>query len=103
MIKNWTDGTDWQDNFRDFYKYEVEEQEEIHRQLKEASGPLMLRNWMETRKFLIDYLRGSPSSPYFPADAIFVRDEYKEFSGNLSHIHLMLSMNLEDMTEDQKD
>ena len=65
MIKNWTDGIEWQDNFKDFYKYEVEEQNEVHRQLKEASGPLMLRNWMETRKFLIDYLKGSPSSPYF--------------------------------------
>ena len=44
MIKDWSDGIEWQDNFRDFYKYEVEEQDDIHRQLEKASGPLMLRN-----------------------------------------------------------
>ena len=58
---------------------------------------------METRKFLIDYLRGSPSSPYYSVDAIFMRDEYQEFSGNLPHIHLMLSMKLKYKTEDQKE
>ena len=65
----------------------------------QSAGPLLLRNWMETRSILIQYLRGSPSSPYFPMDSIFVRDEFQELNGNLPHIHLMCSLKYKEMND----
>ena len=78
------------------------EQRDVHKKLVEASGPILLRNWMETRKFLISFLRGSPSSPYFPDNSIFVRDEYQDWKGNLPHIYRMILLAFEKMNDEQK-
>ena len=69
-IKEWIDGDKWKTKWDGFEDLTPREQKEVHKQLMEAAGPLMLCNWMESRAFFYDYLRGSPSSPYFPADAI---------------------------------
>ena len=37
------------------------------------------------------------------ANCIFARDEYQPNTGNLSHIHLMIGINKEKMTQKQKD
>ena len=102
MIKQWIDGEEWKNNFDGYHDLPVWEQDDIHRQLMQSAGPLLLRNWMETRSILIQYLRGSPSSPYFPMDSIFVRDEFQELNGNLPHIHLMCSLKYEEMNDEQR-
>ena len=55
---------------------------------------------MENQIFLIEYLQGSDSSPYFPTDSILVRDEYKDTKGNLLHLHLVLSINFNKLNID---
>ena len=102
-IKNWIDGDEWKHCFMNFFNRPHWEQQEIHNQLIQAAGPLLLRNWLETRIFLIEYLRGSESSPYFPAECIFVRDEYQDHKGNLPHIHMMISVKLGDLNSEQKE
>ena len=54
------------------------------------------------KKLFISYLYSSPSSPYFPVNSIFVRDEYKSDSENLFHIHLMLEILMDFLNESQK-
>ena len=102
-IKNWIDGDEWKHCFKDFFDRPQWEQQEIHNQLIQAAGPLLLRNWLEARTFLVEYLRGSESSPYFPAECIFVRDEYQDHKGNLPHIHMMISIKLEELNSEQKE
>ena len=102
MIRQLIDGEEWKNNFDGYHDLPVWEQYDIHRQLMQLASPLLLRNWMETRSILIQYLRGSPSSPYFPMDSIFVRDEFQELNGNLPHIHLMCSLKYEEMNDEQR-
>ena len=58
--------------------------------------------WMEVRKIFILYFYTSSTSPYHPSEAIFSRDEYQSDTGNLPHIHLMISLDLESMSVEQK-
>ena len=64
--------------------------------------PLLLRNWMEVRKLFLEYLYDSPTCPYAPVNAMFARDEYQSDVGNLPHIHMMLSMDFEHLSDDQR-
>lgn len=66
---------------------------EIQRALQEASITLTVRNWMEIRKIMIQYLLHSPELPLgSKVSKIFVRDEYQGDAGNLSHLHLLAAL-----------
>ena len=103
MYSKTTFWEEWKNQFSNFHNRPEWEQHEIHNQLIQAAGPLLLRNWMETRIFLIEYLRGSESSPYFPVDSTFVRDEYQDTKGSLPYNHLMLSIDFDKITTEQKE
>ena len=79
------------------------DKEEVHIAVNQAIGSLLLRNWMETKKNIIDYICKCPTSPFYPMRSMFVRDEYQNIIGNLSHIHMMVEMDVESMSEKQKD
>ena len=102
-IKNWIYGDEWKKKFYDFHNRPIWEQREIHDQLIQAAGPLLLRNWVETIFFLIQYFKSIKSSPYFPTDSIFVRDEYQDTKGNLPHIHSILSIEFDKLSVEQKE
>lgn len=101
-IKNWIDSNKWHIHFKGYDYLNFSEQEEIKNSMSQAAAPLLLRNWMEVRKILIDYLYDSPLSPYAPVQAIFARDEYQGDAGNLPHIHMMLSMHMDSLSEERK-
>ena len=63
---------------------------------------LLLRNWIEVRKLFLEYLYDSPTCPYAPVNAMFARDEYQSDVGNLPHIHMMLSIEIDSLNEDQQ-
>ena len=69
--------------------------------MKQSAAVLILRNWMEVRKIFINFLCNSGSSPYTPSEAIFSRDEYQADVGNLPHMHLMISLDIDSMTSEQ--
>ena len=50
----------------------------------------------------IQCLRKSPSSPYKKLSAIFARKEYQVKQGNLSHAHMMIQLNWDEMSPDEK-
>ena len=54
-------------------------------------------------RFFIEYLCTSKDSPFYPVEAIFSRDEYQADVGNLPHIHMMISMKSDGMSESQKE
>ena len=100
-IKNWLDGCLWEEYFPNFHFLSLEEQAEVGNGLNQSASGLILRNWMEVRRIFILYLYTSPTSPYHPSDAIFSRDEYQADVGNLPHMHLMISLDIESMTSEQ--
>ena len=65
--------------------------------------PLLLRNWIEVRKLFVEYLYDSPTCPYTHVNAMFTRDKYQSDVGNLLHIHMMISINLEQLSDDQRE
>ena len=100
-IKNWIDDTEWQKYYPGFFNLTITEKNEVGDALTQAAAPLLLRNWMEVRVILLDYIYKSIYSPFHPCDTIFARDEYQDGVGNLPHIHALLGMNRAIMSPDQ--
>ena len=66
---------------------------EVQKALQQASMTLTVRNWMEIRKILIQYILLSPELPLgSKVNKIFVRDEYQGDAGNLSHLHMIVAL-----------
>lgn len=76
---------------------------EVQRSLQEASMNLTVRNWMEIRKILIQYILHSNELPLgSKVNRIFVRDEYQGDAGNLAHLHLIVSLAQKYSTDEGK-
>lgn len=101
-IKNWIDGREWTKNIPEWHTFSALEEKEFVNAMNQAAGPLLNRNWLEVRTYFLKYIFGSETSPYHPANSIFARDEYQSDKGNLPHIHMMLSLKLEEMSIDQR-
>ena len=101
-IKQWVDSTLWEKHYNNYTSLSFDERMEVRKSLEQAAAPILLRNWMETRTFLIDYIYDSKTSPYHPVKAIFARDEYQKDKGNLPHIHLILSVDMDNISEEKK-
>ena len=100
-IKKWLDSGLWKNNFPGFDTLSLWEQEEITKGMNQSAAGILLRTWMEVRKMFIAYLSISEDSPYHPSDAIFSRDEYQSDVGNLPHMHMLISIKKESLTQSQ--
>ena len=94
-------------SFRKHFHHEKEltkeSEKEIQKAFQEASMTLTVRNWMEVRKILIQYLLNSPELPLgSKVEKIFVRDEYQGDAGNLSHLHMIVALAKKYSTEEGK-
>ena len=98
-IKNWIDGYDWHSNFDNCHCMTKNEKEEIKTALHESAASLLLRAWMEVRITFLEFLCGSSTSPCFPVECMFSRDEYQADQGNLPHAHLMVSLDHNKMND----
>ena len=74
-IKQWIDRDEWCQHIKGFLELSKIEKDKYKTSLQQCAAPILLRNWMETRTILIDYIYSSPKSPYAPVNAIFSRDE----------------------------
>ena len=101
-VKEWIDSDKWMKYMKNFNKLKMSEKNEMNIALQQASGGLFLRIWEEVSKLFLDYLKKSKSSPYKNVFAIFARKEYQKDKGNLSHTHLMLKINWEKLSEEEK-
>ena len=91
FLHHWKKSGNWKCFFPGFdYKSEIDKAE-ITRAIDEASGPIFLRNWVEVRTLILQYLRDHES---FLGEnlAIFSRDEYQSESGNLFHEHMVFAI-----------
>ena len=102
IIKEFIDSSDWHQYYTNFAKLNHSEQEEITSLLSQAASGLILRNWQEVCKLFIQYLRRSRNSPFRRVGSIFARNEYQATNGNLSHIHLMLQVRWDLLSNEER-
>ena len=103
IVKEWIDSDQWQQYFPGFNELLDYERKELHTALIQAAGPLFLRIWEEVSKLFLDYMKNSKSSPYKNVMAIFARKEYQKDKGNVSHTHLMLKLNWDKLSAEEKE
>ena len=70
------------------------DKEELRMAMDEASGPILLRNWVEVRTLFLLHLKQKFSLLGAPTVALFSRDEYQKDKGNLLHKHLVVSIDI---------
>ena len=103
MIKEWIDGNEWHQYYPGYHKLNFSDQIEIEKSMSQVACVYFLRNWMEVRKSLLNYIYKSIYSPFHPCETIFARDEYQDSVGNLPHIHALIGMDRSNMTTEQLD
>ena len=100
-IKRYIDDGAAVDNYKKYYKDQFprekplsdESIKEVQKAFQEASITLTVRNWMEIRKILMRYILKSPELPMGSKVAkLFVRDEYQGDAGNISHLHMLITL-----------
>ena len=102
-VKSWVDSNDWEKEYDGFYFLDSSSQKEIRDAMSQASSTLLLRNWQEISKLFVEYLYKSLTSPFRRVGGIFVRYEYQKDAGNLSHIHLILQVLWDELTDCEKE
>ena len=101
-IKEWIDSDNWKKKFPDYYDLDISERNEIKEAIVQSASSLLLRVWQEVCQLFIKFLHKSPHSPYQKVLSIFARNEYQSKAGNLSHIHLILEVDMKNLNQDQK-
>ena len=100
-IKQWIDSNEWKECYEGFDLLDSSSKAEVKEAITQASLTLLLQNWQEVSKLFIDYLQKSPTSPFRRVGGIFVRYEYQKDIGNLSHIHLILQVKRNELSEEE--
>ena len=102
-LKRWIDSRDWRYNFKGYFEdLDSNEQKEVDKAIVQFSSSLLLRFWQEVCQLFLHYLCKSPSSPFKKVSSIISRNEYQAKAGNLSHIHLILQVDYENLSLSEK-
>ena len=102
-IKEWVDNDIWKKIFDNYYDLDPIEKEEIDSSIIQSASSLLLRVWQEVCQLFIRFLHKSKHSPYKKVLSIFSRNEYQASAGNLSHIHLILEVDIKKLNQQEKD
>ena len=81
----------WTHHYPDYAALDPREQAELKYAMEEASGPVLLRNWIEVRTLVLQWFKEQLTF-LGACGAIFSRDEYQKESGNLFHEHLVFAI-----------
>jgi predicted GIY-YIG superfamily endonuclease len=99
-IKNYVDSGEALENYKKYLRSEfpthkelsARASKEVQLALNEASRTLIVRHWLEVKKFLLEYLLKSPEMPLTEILKLFCRDEYQSGMGNLCHMHMLVTL-----------
>ena len=87
ILHHWKRSGLWKSHFSGFDSILDIDRDELTRALEEASGPVILRNWVEVRALVLQFL--TEHDTFLGKNlASFSRDEYQPKAGNLFHDHL---------------
>jgi hypothetical protein len=79
----------------------LREKEEIKRLYELAYSAILERVWYKVRKIFLIYLTFSKTSVFRRVKKSFWRDEYQDCSGNLCHIHGLVALDKEDLSDEE--
>ena len=77
----------------------INEKIEVKRSYELAYGSVLARVWYEVRRIFLKYLTCSKTSVFRSVKDSFWRDEYQDDSGNLCHIHGLVALSKEDLSD----
>ena len=79
-----------------------EEKIEIKNVLEQAASGSLLHAWNESCRIFLDFIKSRPSSPFKNVSSLFARHEFQSQAGNLPHIHTMIKINWNSLTNQEK-
>ena len=88
FLHHWKRSEKWGKYFNDYSNFPEYNKIELQKAMEEASGIILLRNWIEIRTLILKYLKNHKSFIGCKASDLFGRDEYQKDKGNLPHTHL---------------
>ena len=89
-ITEWKRGKKWLEKLPDYKHFSEEYLRELSQSMEEATGPVLFRNWIETRSIFLEHLLKKVSGYGGKCEVFFSRDEYQANSGNLPHMHFVI-------------
>ena len=100
-IKLCIDSGEWKNSIRSFDDLSQSDQDEFKDSVNQAASGLLVRTWQEVSQLFLNYLMKSPTSPYVNVKSMFTRQEHQSLVGNLHHLHLILELDLTNLTSEQ--
>ena len=107
-IKHWVDSGRALESYKDYLRTEfpdlnelsTKSSSEVQMALSEASRSLIVRHWLEVKTFIVRYLLKSTELPLGKVFRLFGRDEFQGDTGNLPHMHLLVTLEKDYATEE---
>jgi len=79
----------------------LREKEEIKRSYELAYGAIFGWVWYEVRRIFLRHLTFNKTSVFCTVKKSFWSDEYQDCSGNLCHIHELVALDKEDLSDEE--
>lgn len=100
-LYDWKQSKGWTKHVPNWCNLTEDQKFEVSQSFEMAYTSVLNRNWLETRKLLIEFVVQSART-VLGKDCIeaFFRDEYQEDSANVCHLHGLMSMDKEDMSNE---
>jgi len=102
-LREWIDSNKWTMAFDNWNDMNEIQKDEMTTAFQQSSSIPLLRVWEEVSALFIRFLQKAPNSPFKKAAAIFARKEYQSDVGNLSHIHALLRVNLDEYNGNEQE
>ena len=90
-LYEWKESKDWMDGLPGATKIRDDEVREIETSFEMAYSNILSRCWLEVQTIWIEFIMRTTNSMLPKAQYALFRKEYQEDSGNLSHLHALLS------------
>jgi PIF1 helicase. len=99
-LHKFKESMEWNGFIPGYLRMSLREKEEIKRSYELAYGAILGRVWYEVRRIFLRYLTFSKTSVFRRVKKSFWRDEYQDCSGNLCHIHGLVALDKEDLSDE---
>ncbi len=101
-LYDWKESMEWTKRIPNWAILTADERYEVKQSFEMAYTAVLNRNWLETRKLLIEFLIHSARN-ILGKDCLeaFFRDEYQESSANVCHLHGLMSLSKEDLSKEE--
>ena len=98
-LHEWKEGMEWSKYIPRYSRMTIMQHNEIKRSFELAYGAILGRVWYEVRRIFLKYLTYSKTSVLRKVRHAFWRDEYQDDVGNLPHIHGMIALDKDTMSD----